>query len=78
MPKADTPGHTQLGVGTLIIDQVVRSITGRAAASDRLWVLVGHEIALVVLADLIARAATLCDSLFGDRFTRTCAPNAHR
>jgi hypothetical protein len=58
MPKADTPGHTQLGVGTLIIDQVVRSITGRAAASDRLWVLMGYQIALAVLADLIARAAT--------------------
>ena len=59
----------QLWVGKLIIDQVVRAITGRSVDHSHIWILLGYEIALVVLNDFLARAATLCDSLLGDKFT---------
>ncbi len=59
----------QLWVGKLIIDQVVRSITGRSGAGNRIWVLLAYEIALAVLSDLLSRAVNLCDSLLGDKFT---------
>jgi ATP-binding cassette subfamily B protein len=60
---------TQLVVGKLIIDQVVNSIRGLPVDSHRIWVLLGYEIALVVLSDLLSRAINLCDSLLGDKFT---------
>jgi ATP-binding cassette, subfamily B, bacterial len=59
----------QLWVGKLIIDQVVRSITGRSGSPNRIWVLVAYEVGLVVLSDLLSRAINLCDSLLGDKFT---------
>jgi len=60
---------TQLWVGKLIIDQVVRSIQGRVVDPRRIWVFLGYEIALAVLSDLLARAVNLSDSLLGDKFT---------
>ncbi|MBZ5609530.1 MAG: ABC transporter ATP-binding protein/permease [Acidobacteriia bacterium] len=59
----------QLWVGKLIIDQVVRSITGHATGGNRIWVLLAYEITLAVLSDLLSRAVNLCDSLLGDKFT---------
>jgi ATP-binding cassette subfamily B protein len=59
----------QLWVGKLIIDQVVRSITGRATEPRRIWVLLAYEVGLVVLSDLLSRGINLCDSLLGDKFT---------
>src|SRR5260370_26300177 len=59
----------QLWVGKLIIDQVVQSISGRTANHHQIWVLVGYEIGLAVLSDLLSRAINLCDSLLGDKFT---------
>ena len=59
----------QLWVGKLIIDQVVQSISGRSANHHQIWVLVGYEIGLAVLSDLLSRAINLCDSLLGDKFT---------
>jgi ATP-binding cassette subfamily B protein len=59
----------QLWIGKLIIDLVVRSITGQVVAPNRIWVLVAYEIALVILSDLLSRAINLCDSLLGDKFT---------
>jgi ATP-binding cassette, subfamily B, bacterial len=60
---------TQLWIGKLIIDQVVRTITHRPVDPTRIWYLLGAEIALVVLNDFLSRGATLCDSLLGDKFT---------
>src|SRR5258708_12761225 len=59
----------QLWVGKVIIDQVVQSISGRTANHHQIWVLVGYEIGLAVLGDLLSRAINLCDSLLGDKFT---------
>jgi ATP-binding cassette subfamily B protein len=59
----------QLWVGKLIIDQVIRTITGRSTGGNRIWVLLAYEIGLAVLGDLLSRAINLCDSLLGDQFT---------
>jgi len=59
----------QLWIGKLIIDQVVRAVTGRSTNHHQVWVLLAAEIVLVVLNDFLSRAATLCDSLLGDKFT---------
>jgi ATP-binding cassette subfamily B protein len=57
-----------LWVGKLIIDVVVASLT---AAPDypRLWELVGLEIGLVVVGEVLARASSLYESLLGDLFS---------
>jgi ATP-binding cassette subfamily B protein len=60
---------SQLWVGKLIIDQVVRAIQGRLADPHRIWVYLAYEIALAVLSDLLSRAVNLTDSLLGDKFT---------
>jgi ATP-binding cassette subfamily B protein len=59
----------QLWVAKLIIDQVIRSITGRSVSPNRIWVLLAYEIGLAVASDLLGRAISLCDSLLGDKFT---------
>jgi ATP-binding cassette subfamily B protein len=55
---------TMLWLGKLIIDIIVHG-----GDRDRVWVLLGIEIGLAVLSDILARAIGLCDSLLGDRFT---------
>jgi len=59
----------QLWTGKLIMDQVGRALTGLPRDPQRIWVLLGYEIGLVVFSDLLARAINLCDSLLGDKFT---------
>ena len=59
----------QLWVAKLIIDQVVRAVSGRSSDGHRVWLLLGFEIGMVVAGDLLSRAVNLCDSLMGDRFT---------
>ena len=44
----------QLWVGKLIIDQVVRAITGRSVNHSHIWVLLAYEIGLVVLNVTVA------------------------
>jgi ATP-binding cassette subfamily B protein len=59
----------QLWVAKLIIDQVVHAVSAGSANPRRVWVLLGFEIGMVVVGDLLARGVNLCDSLMGDRFT---------
>ncbi len=59
----------QLWVAKLIIDQVVRTVSGRSGDVHRVWLLLGFEIGMVIAGDLLSRAVNLCDSLMGDRFT---------
>ena len=58
-----------LYVGKLIIDEVV--LLSKHANTDHtyLWQLVAAEFALAVIADALARATTLVDSLLGDQFS---------
>ena len=57
-----------LWVGKLIIDVVVAATQG-APDWGRLWELVALEIAIVVAADVLARASALAESLLGDLFS---------
>jgi ATP-binding cassette subfamily B protein len=58
-----------LWVPKLIIDAVVGFITHGAGNLQHIWNLVGIELGLAVLSDVLGRVNTLCDSLLGDRFT---------
>ena len=55
-----------LWVGKEIIDEVIRLIEITDGDRSYLWTLVGIELGLAVLSDLINRAITLLDSLLGD------------
>lgn len=58
-----------LWVAKLIIDEVVRAVSGGEADTGRVWMLAGIEFALAVASDIFGRMINLCDSLLGDRFT---------
>src|SRR6187549_139466 len=58
-----------LWVSKLIIDGVVGWISQGSGNPAGIWKLVGLELGLAVLSDVLGRANTLCDSLLGDRFT---------
>ena len=58
-----------LWVGKLILDALVGLRTHGEAGSSYIWLLVGVELGLAVLSDVLGRINTLCDSLLGDRFT---------
>jgi ATP-binding cassette, subfamily B, bacterial len=57
-----------LYIGKEIIDEVIRLIEVKGGELSYLWLLVGLELALAVLSDLINRGITLMDSLLGDLF----------
>ncbi len=66
--KAGIPLAT-LWVGKEIIDEVIRLIDVQNGDTQYLWLMVGLELGLVVLSDLINRIITLLDSLLGDLFS---------
>ncbi len=57
-----------LWVGKLIIDVVVDSLTTEPDYR-RLWLLVGIEIGIVVIGEVLARASSVFESLLGDLFS---------
>jgi ATP-binding cassette, subfamily B, bacterial len=57
-----------LWVGKLIIDEVVTQISAEVQILDRLWLLVGMEFGLAILADLLSRGISLSDGLLGDQY----------
>lgn len=64
---------SQLWISKLIVDRIVHAVGGRGGPAGSpglsVWTLLGMEIGLAVLSDLLGRAVSLCDSLLGDRFT---------
>lgn len=58
-----------LYVGKLIIDHIVSGKSASAILPDNVWVLLGAELMLALLYDVLGRAATLTDSLLGDLFS---------
>jgi ATP-binding cassette subfamily B protein len=58
-----------LWVPKLIIDAVIAFVTHKTGNLAHIWKLVGIELGLAVLSDILGRVNTLCDSLLGDRFT---------
>ncbi len=57
-----------LYVGKEIIDTVIALMQTPEADKSYLWLMVGLELGLAVLSDLISRSITLLDSLLGDLF----------
>lgn len=57
-----------LWVGKLIIDTVVTATT-TGTDLTRLWKLVGLEIAIVIVAEILSRCSALVESLLGDLFS---------
>jgi len=55
-----------LYIGKEIIDEVIRLMDHRTDSHQYLWILVGAELALTVLSDLLNRCISLFDSLLGD------------
>ncbi|MEL6638355.1 MAG: ABC transporter ATP-binding protein [Bacteroidota bacterium] len=67
--KAGVPLAT-LYIGKEIIDTVIALMQGEPGADQNyLWLLVGLELGIAVLSDLISRGITLMDSLLGDLFS---------
>jgi ATP-binding cassette, subfamily B, bacterial len=66
--RALTP-IAQLWVGRNIINQVYAALSTHHADWPHIWRLVGLEISIVVLAELLARGQILVESLLGDLFT---------
>jgi len=62
---------TMLYIGKEIIDEVIRliEVTNPMEETRYLWILLGAELALAVVSDLISRGITLTDSLLGDLFS---------
>ncbi|MCB0713931.1 MAG: ABC transporter ATP-binding protein [Ignavibacteriae bacterium] len=59
-----------LWVGKLIIDEVISlAATEGMGNLDRLWSLIGIEIAVVVTGEILSRISSLVESLLGDLFS---------
>jgi ATP-binding cassette, subfamily B, bacterial len=58
-----------LWVGKLIIDAVVGARATSPPQLSRLWELVGIEITIVLIGEVLARASALIESLLGDLFS---------
>ncbi len=57
-----------LYVGKEIIDEVIRLIDFPDADKSYLWTVIGLELGLAVISDLISRGISLMDALLGDLF----------
>jgi len=56
-----------LWVAKLIVDEVI-DLSRSHGSMDRLWWLLGVEIAIVIAGELVSRTSTLIESLLGDLF----------
>ncbi len=66
--KAGIP-LSQLYVGKLIIDEVIRLISAPEKDFDQLWLWVGIELGLAVMSEILNRLISLTDALLGDLYS---------
>ena len=59
---------SQLYVGKLIIDEVIRLISAPEKDFDQLWLWIGIELGLAVLSEIFNRLISLSDALLGDLY----------
>ena len=59
-----------LWITKLIIDNIVRAVSGHQSVSPRFWWLVGAEFALAVGGGILARLVDFLESLLADNYTR--------
>ncbi|TLV00645.1 ABC transporter ATP-binding protein [Dyadobacter luticola] len=55
-----------LYIGKEIIDEVIRLMNHQTSSQQYLWMLVGSELGLTIVSDLLNRCINLFDSLLGD------------
>lgn len=60
---------TTLFIGKEIVDEVVKLINHHPLSTERLWTLLGLELGVVVLSEIIGRGISLTESLLGDLFS---------
>ncbi len=58
-----------LFIGKEIVDEVVKAINNHRADDSRLWLLVGLELGVIALSEIIGRGISLTESLLGDLFS---------
>jgi ATP-binding cassette subfamily B protein len=58
-----------LYIGKLIIDEIVRLVREGGGDLNYLWVLVGIELGIAIVSDVLGRGIALIDGLLGDLFT---------
>jgi ATP-binding cassette, subfamily B, bacterial len=58
-----------LWVGKMIIDEVILQVSLPEKDLKQLWILVGFELGLAVLSDLLKRGVNLTDALLGDQYS---------
>jgi ATP-binding cassette subfamily B protein len=58
-----------LYIGKEIIDEIIRLVDATDKNWSYLWILIGMELGLAILSDLINRVIILLDSLLGDLFS---------
>lgn len=58
-----------LWIGKLIIDELVGIVSNNQEADARIWWLIGIELGIAVISDLINRMTTLTDGLLGDLYS---------
>ncbi|WP_341228002.1 ABC transporter ATP-binding protein [uncultured Arcticibacterium sp.] len=58
-----------LWVGKMIIDEVILQVSLTEKDLKQLWILVGLELGLAVLSDLLKRGVNLTDALLGDQYS---------
>jgi len=58
-----------LYIGKEIIDEIIRLVDATDKSWSYLWILIGVELGLAILSDLINRVIILLDSLLGDLFS---------
>ena len=58
-----------LFIGKEIVDEVVKLINHHPLSTERLWTLLGLELGVVVLSEIIGRGISLTESLLGDLFS---------
>ncbi|AWV99410.1 ABC transporter ATP-binding protein [Arcticibacterium luteifluviistationis] len=58
-----------LWVGKMIIDEVILQVSLPEKDLKQLWILVGVELGLAILSDLLKRGVNLTDALLGDQYS---------
>lgn len=60
-----------LYIGKEIVDEVIFLMDAQSASQQYLWTLVGAELVLAILSDLLSRGISLLDGLLGDLFANS-------
>ena len=57
-----------LFIGKEIVDEVVKAMNNHRFDDSRIWLLVGLELGVIILSEIISRGISLTESLLGDLF----------